>query len=195
MPTLTYVSHPNVVKDPDVPVPRWGLNELGFSRARAMLAQPWTSDITNIVSSDEQKALDTSGVLAAHLGLEIDVRPCSGETDRSSTGYVSEEEHTRLAALYYAEPHKSARGWERSIDSQARVVRCLTDILEAADADVAVFGHGGVGTLLRCHLAGLPIAQEHDQPGMGHYWRYDLLEQRMLHGWRAIDDIEGSTTA
>lgn len=32
MPTLTYISHPNVVKDPNLAVPRWGLNALGFAR-------------------------------------------------------------------------------------------------------------------------------------------------------------------
>jgi len=188
---LRYISHANVVQDPHVPVPQWGLSDLGRDRVEAMLVQPWVNAIGRVICSSETKSLDAASILAAHLGLEIEVRASTGETDRSSTGYVPHEEHERLADLYFGRPNESARGWERSIDSQARIVEATADVFadQAADggADTAVVGHGGVGTLLYCHHAGLKIDRVHDQPGQGHYWSFDRGAKTVLHSWLPID--------
>jgi len=55
--------------------------------------------------------------------------------------------------------------------------------------DIAIVGHGGVGTLLMCWLAEVPIDRGHDQPGQGQYWSYDLTHGRMVHQWKPIDSI------
>lgn len=191
MAVLRYVSHPNVVIDPDVLVPQWGLSELGRSRAEQLTNQPWISGVQRIVASAETKAQDTATIIATHLGLEIETRPRTGETDRSSTGFVPQARHDDLARRYFAEPHVSADGWERSIDSQARIVAATADVTAPTNTtDTVVVGHGGVGTLLLCHLAGLDIDQRHDQPGQGHYWAYDIESATVLHRWRPVDDIE-----
>ncbi|NNE73971.1 MAG: histidine phosphatase family protein [Acidimicrobiales bacterium] len=199
MPLVRYISHPNVVIDPDVPVPRWSLSEVGLGRARAMLVQPWVADIGRIVCSAETKAIQTAAVLAAHLRLEPEARPQTGETDRSATGYVPAERHDELAARFFAEPYVSVHGWERAVDAQARILAAVSDLLVPAvshSSDTAIVGHGGVGTLLFCRLAGFEIDATHDQPATpaghqgGHYWTYDLDRGEVLHPWRAIDDIE-----
>ncbi len=191
MAIFRYVSHPNVVIDPDVPVPSWGLSELGRSRAQALTQQPWMPDVQRLVASAETKAQDTAAILAGHLGLEVETRPETGETDRSSTGFVPQERHDELARRYFAEPETSADGWERSIDSQQRVIAATADLVASTnDLNTVVVGHGGVGTLLFSHLAGLEIDQRHDQPGQGHYWAYDIATATVLHPWRPVDDIE-----
>lgn len=48
-----FITHPNVVVSPDVPVPRWPLSDLGKHRMRAGLRQPWVRDITSIYCSTE----------------------------------------------------------------------------------------------------------------------------------------------
>jgi broad specificity phosphatase PhoE len=57
------------------------------------------------------------------------------------------------------------------------------------DGDVAMVAHGGTGTLLLCHLAGVPISRDWDQPRTngGNYFAFDLMTFRLLHGWRSID--------
>ena len=186
-----YISHANVVQDPAVPVPQWGLSDLGRSRVERMLGQPWISAIGRVVCSAETKSIEAAEILANHVSVDIEIIAETGETDRTSTGYVPHEEHERLASLYFARPHESAGGWERSIDSQARIVKATGDLLnEGGGSDVAVVGHGGVGTLLFCHLAGLDIDERHGQPGQGHYWTYDRAAKRVVHGWRPIDSIE-----
>lgn len=194
-----YISHPEVDIDPEVPVPRWGLSEVGRRRIGVLAGRPWLRSIGRVVSSEETKAVEAASVLAGRLGLEVEIRPATGETDRSATGFVSHARHEDLAARYFAEPEVSAEGWERAVDSQRRVVEALTDLTgppsgsgstSASVTDrpaVAVVGHGGVGTLLWCHLTGQAIDQAHDQPGQGHYWTWDREAATMLHDWHPVD--------
>ncbi len=192
MSILRYITHPNVEIDAGTPVPMWGLSALGRRRALAMLDQRWVGSIGCIISSSETKALETADLIASRLGFPVEVRPSSGEIDRSSTGFVEPERHELLADRFFAEPESSMEGWERAVDAQRRIVEVLRDVVEARAGrdDVAVVGHGAVGTLLMCHLAGLTISRYHDQPGQGHFWSYDRSDRRLLHGWRSIDDPE-----
>ncbi len=170
-----------------------------------MLAQLWVGDVGRVISSGETKATETARILADHVGLPVEVRFDLGEIDRRSTGFVTAERHERLADRLFAEPTVSADGWERADNAQRRVVAAVADIVsESSDSDsvgadsdsvraggeTAVIGHGGVGTLLLCHLAGLAIDRSHDQPGQGHFWTYDLDVRRLVHPWRAIDLLE-----
>ncbi len=191
MATLRYITHPEVAVDPSVPVPNWDLSEVGFQRAQLLLTRPWIGDIAAVVSSAERKAKTTAAILADHLGVTVDVRPATGENDRSATGFVPPSEFERLADAFFSWPDQSISGWERAVDAQARIVAELSDLLTPARAtgDIAVIGHGGVGTLLYCHLAGLKISRQHDQPGQGHYFSVDIETGRPLHHWRTIDEI------
>ncbi len=201
MSLLRYISHAEVAKAADVPVPSWSLSPTGRRRVEALARQPWLLSVGQIVCSAETKAIEAATILADRLELSIEIRPETGETDRSATGYVTEERHTELANRYFADPDRSADGWETAIASQQRVVEALADLLTEPDApnggepgvigaarpDVAVVGHGAVGTLLWCHLTGHAIDRRHDQPGQGHYWTWDRAAARMVHPWHPID--------
>jgi broad specificity phosphatase PhoE len=89
------------------------------------------------------------------------------------------------------------RGWETATDAQARIVAeieaCLGgDLDEAAAGDVLVVGHGAVGTLLYCALAGLPISRRYDQPpGGGCCFAFSIRTRRPIFGWRPMERIAG----
>lgn len=177
--------------DPDVAVSEWGLSSRGLDRARRCLDQPWVSTITRIVTSPERKAIQMATVLGDHLRIPIETRNSTTEIDRSSTGFVPPAEHERLADRLFAEPQASARGWETADHAQARIASAVADLLEPGDSgDIAIVGHGGVGTLLMCRLADLPIDRVHDQPGQGHYWSYDIANRRIVHQWKPIDSLD-----
>lgn len=186
MSVLRYISHPEVAIDPEVPVPRWGLSEKGKTRGLALCEQPWMTEVRRVVTSPETKALELASIVAERLELPINIRPETGETDRSSTGYVPPDQHERLADAFFGSPLESVSGWERAIDVQTRMIDALADLLDSS-RNTVVIGHGGAGTLWYCALAGLPINRSHDQPGAGHYWSYDLEEGTMSHGWKPID--------
>jgi broad specificity phosphatase PhoE len=192
MAVIRYMSHPEVVIDAGVAVPDWGLSGVGRQRTRAMCRQPWLPTTRRIVSSPEHKALEAAAIVADHVGLTVEIRPGTGETDRSATGFVPSERHETLADAFFARPEHSAEGWERAVDVQARVAAALADLL-GGDVDALVVGHGAAGTLWYCLLAGLPIGRQHDQPGVGHYFAIELPTRRPIHPWRCIDAIEDST--
>ncbi|TPI61373.1 histidine phosphatase family protein [Mesorhizobium sp. B3-1-7] len=188
MPIAYYITHPQVRIDADVPVPEWGLSDVGRARAVAMLDQPWVGSIGRIVSSAERKAIETAEILAGRLHLAVEVRERTHENDRSATGFLPPPEFEAVADQFFARPHESIRGWERAIDAQSRIVGEVEAAHAASEADIAFVGHGGVGTLLLLHLDGREISRKADQPaGGGNYFAWDIGSRRLIHGWLPID--------
>ncbi|MET3520680.1 broad specificity phosphatase PhoE [Mesorhizobium abyssinicae] len=150
-----YITHPQVQVDANVPVPEWGLSDIGKARAVAMLDQPWIGSIRRIVSSAERKARETAEILATRLRLAVEVRERMHENDRSATGFLPPPEFEAVADQFFANPDDSIRGWERAIDAQRRIVSEVDAVLGNDDpGDTAFVGHGGVGTLLLLSLTG-----------------------------------------
>ena len=113
------------------------------------------------------------------------------ENDRSATGYLPRKEFEDVADCFFSEPTQSIRGWERAIDAQRRIVAEIEATLaNAQTGDVLYVGHGGVGTLLRCWLAGVPIDRKHDQPGGkgGCLFSFSLPDRKPISDWRLIED-------
>jgi len=189
-----YITHPQVRIDPDVPIPRWGLSEVGRERAKAAAALPWVKTLGRIVSSDETKAIETAEILADAAGITIEIDERGHENDRSATGFLPPPEFEKAADWFFAHPEESFHGWERAVDAQSRIV----SVVEAALADhdptipIAFIGHGGVGTLLRCHLGGMPIARSHDQTGGGgNLYAFRLSDRLLLTGWVVMETWQG----
>lgn len=189
MARVWYISHPAVIVDPATPVPQWSLKPEGravlagfIARERAALGA-----IRSIWSSDETKAIEAAALLGAALDIAPRLAGRSHENDRSATGFIPPDQFEAAADAFFARPEQSFRGWERAVDAQARIVAAFDAVLAAApDGDVALVGHGGVGTLLYCHLAGLAIDRRHDQPAQGCVWLAERGDRRPLHGWRAL---------
>lgn len=189
---VRYLTHPQVQIDPDVPVPQWGLSPIGRTRTEALANADWLANTTQIVSSGERKAIETAEIIAAKLGVMIEIREAMHENDRSATGFLKPAEFEQVADRFFAEPHLSVRGWERAVDAQARIVREAAAVLgRNRPGDILFVGHGAVGTLLFCHAAGHPIDRVHDQPaGGGHVFAFAREGRHIVHGWRRMEEIE-----
>lgn len=187
---VRYLTHPDVVIDPSIPVPQWRLSAIGRARAEMAARAAWLRNTTQIVSSGETKAIETAEIIAAELGLEFEIRPRMHENDRSATGVLSQPEFQAMADRFFANPTISVRGWERAIDAQARIVEEAEEVLSRGQpGDILLVGHGGVGTLLYCHYSGLAIDRKHDQlpGGGGCYYAMRKSARTILHGWRRIE--------
>lgn len=169
-----YLTHPEVAIDPEVPVPDWGLSDIGRERAEKATSLSWASDIRHVISSRERKAVETAEIFASPLGLTPIAIAAMHENDRSATGFLPPDEFEHVADAFFTVPDTSIRGWERARDAQHRIVEAVRDALKhIPDAEpVLLSGHGGVGTLLKCHLMGVPISRVHDQSGGGHWYRF-----------------------
>jgi broad specificity phosphatase PhoE len=158
-----------------------------------LVEEPWWRDVSYLCCSDETKALETAALISGRTGLRVHVRPETHEVDRSATGFVPDGEHQALADALFAHPDRSARGWERAVDAQARVVGAVADLVEETAGDVVVVGHGAVGTLLMCDLASWAIDGRRRPSGQGQFWTYDRSTSILRHGWRPIDAIESAS--
>jgi broad specificity phosphatase PhoE len=187
---MRYLTHPQVIIDPHVPVRSWRLSAVGAARVQALTTAGWLADTTLVVSSAEQKALETAEPLAAALGIPLEVREKMHENDRSATGFLPPVEFERVANEFFANPNQSIRGWERAVDAQARIVREAEAVLSRQhEGDVLFVGHGAVGTLLLCHYSNVTIARTHDQPsGGGCYFTMTKANRRVLHTWRRMEE-------
>jgi broad specificity phosphatase PhoE len=179
---LVFLTHPEVVIDPAVPVPRWHLAPAGIAKLRRAAASGALDGVGAVWASTETKAIETAGILAAARGLGVRVREELGENDRSATGYLPPPEFERMADAFFANPAESVRGWERAVDAQARIVAAVRAIAaeETAEGDILVAAHGAVGALLRGQLAGAPISRALDQPGAGCWFAVELPAFRLL---------------
>jgi broad specificity phosphatase PhoE len=188
---VRYLTHPQVQIDPAVPVPQWSLSPVGRARTETIANAPWLARTTQIISSGERKAIETAEIIADRLGLIIEIREAMHENDRSATGFLNPAEFEDVANQFFAEPHLSVRGWERAIDAQARIVREAEAVLTRnRPGDVLFVGHGAVGTLLFCHIAGHPIDRAYDQPaGGGHVFAFTRDGRKIVHGWRKMEEI------
>ena len=184
-----YLSHPEVVIDPQVPVDRWGLSDLGRARVAALAASGALGPVTTVFSSTETKAIETAAPLAQALGADLRVDPKMGENDRSATGYLPEPEFQATADAFFAAPDQSIRGWETARAAQARIVDAVRRAVAKTRGDLLFCGHGAVGTLLYCHLAGLPIARAHDQARGGSTFGFDLPDGPALGPWQPMDAL------
>jgi broad specificity phosphatase PhoE len=188
---IRYLTHPQVKIEPDVPVPSWGLSDVGRIRTEALANAGWLSETTQIISSGERKAIETAATIAGQLNVTVEVRDAMHENDRSTTRFLAPDEFESVADQFFADPLVSIRGWGRAIDAQLRIVREVECVLARnRSGDVLFVGHGAVGTLLFCHYSGLAIDRTHDQPaGGGHCFTLVKDGRRVLHPWRRMEDL------
>ncbi|NRA86943.1 MAG: histidine phosphatase family protein [Rhizobiales bacterium] len=186
---LLFITHPEVLIDANVEVTHWPLNSIGQTRIMSFSKYTILKNVGVIWSSNEIKAVQTAKILQNTLNISVSYLENLGENDRPSTGFVEPNKFDEFANLFFLTPEKSVMGWETAQQAQQRIVKAYEEVISAnakSHSDIAIISHGAVGTLLYCHLKGLPISRQYDQPYQGHYWVYDLALKKMQHGWLAI---------
>jgi broad specificity phosphatase PhoE len=193
MASLIFVTHPEVVIDPNEPIPEWPLNALGRQRMERFAQALDRCDVSAVYASTERKAMDGAAIVAERLGLSYQMDEHLGENDRSSTGYIAPPEFWEVVAEFFARPHESIRGWERAVDAQTRIVTAVTRIAQGDETsgDIVIVSHGGVGCLLTAHLQKVAIGQESrpTHPGGGCLIAIDRDTLRITQDWRTIEEF------
>jgi len=189
--TIRYLSHPQVCIDPSTPVPEWSLNEVGKNRVELLAKSGVLANTQLLVSSAETKAIETASPLVAAIQCQFEIREKMHENDRSATGFLPPDEFEAVADQFFAHPTKSVRGWETAQAAQSRIVSEVEDCLSKnPEGDILFVGHGGVGTLLFCHLSDHHISREFDQGpgGGGCYFEFSGLQERPKQSWQALEN-------
>lgn len=193
MASIFFVTHPEVVIDPAVPVPQWPLSATGRRRMGLFIDEALAGrEVTAVWSSAERKALDGGEIVAVRLGIPHRIDEALGENDRSATGYLPPDEFWPVVAEFFGRPDESVRGWATARDEQARIVEAVRRVSrnEQTAGDVVVVSHGGVGQLLSAHLQGVAIGEEDrpQHPGGGCWMTLDRETLAIKEGWRSAPD-------
>jgi len=191
MNAIVFITHPEVVIDPAIPVPRWPLSDQGRARMEAFAGALAGRPVAAVWSSDELKALGGAAILAARLGAPHRIDPKLGENGRESTGYIAPPEFWEVVDQFFARPDESVRGWETARHAQHRIVDAVTRLdAESRPGVVLVVSHGGVGALLTAHLQDVDIGRENrpQNPGGGGYLVIDRSPLTLRHTWRDMEE-------
>lgn len=189
-----YLTHPQVAIDPRVSVPHWGLSDIGRVRLTAIAGRGWVRSLSHVFASTEKKAIEGAEIIAAAANCRVETVEEMGENDRSATGFLPPPEFEKAADWFFANPSQSFHGWETADAAQARIVSAVEAAIARSSRErpVAFVGHGGVGTLLKCHLGGLPISRTRDQlGGGGNVFAFGLSDRRLLCDWTPVETFEG----
>ncbi len=190
--TVRYLSHPQIQIDPHKAVDKWSLNDLGRSRVLALSQSDALAGTEIIISSAETKAVETATPIAQALGCPLDIRQQMHENDRSATGFLPPDEFETVADQFFKYPDTRIRGWETATSAQARIVAEVRECLSLyPDGDILFVGHGGVGTLLYCHLPRVEISRDFDQGagGGGCFFEFQNMQSKPVSSWRPLEDM------
>ena len=194
MSVATYLTHPEVNIDPNVPTPCWSLSNIGRERLQLAIGRGIFDHIELVIASSEQKALDAAEIICDRQDLPFLENSAFDENDRSSTGFLAADAFDTVATQFFEQPDKSVRGWETAIAAQNRIVDAVHKYLtQFEDKRVLFVGHGAVGTLLKCHIGKRQISRDEDQrlmaaKGGGNVFSFDWANRTLLTDWVSLED-------
>ena len=141
------------------------LNELGREQARE-LAEQLDGSIDALYSSDLARARETAEIVAAKLGLEVQVDPRLRERSFGSweglTMLEIEERFADSHRRWRAGEGAGADDAEAFEDFFARVTEFLADVLRLhPDEEVLVISHGGSIRVIHALAAGVDYVRDH----------------------------------
>ena len=188
--TVYYFTHTQIRVDPAIPVRDWHLSDEGRARVLRVVHAPWLSLVTRVVASTEYRVIETAHIFAGRRDLSVEIHSEIDDGRRPSSEFLSMVDLDETIDAFFARPQESPRpGWESAADAQRRAVAGLDALLtDSADgSDLLIIGHGRIGTLLLCHLAGLPIARDYSQPTPGgNLFAFDHSSRKVLFRWRIV---------
>jgi len=188
MAQVFFITHPEVIIDPTIPVPEWELSEVGKLRTQEFVEKNILPEkVAAIFSSIEKKAEQTANIIAKKFYLTPKLCPELGEIDRSSTGYVPLNEHNYIVREWFNHPTVSIKGWETAERVQKRAVNHLITMIAQFEEDtIVVVSHGGIGAVTLAALLYQDISLRYEQPQLGSYFVFDSKEVKVVEQWQAM---------
>ena len=189
MPTAYYFTYTQVRVEPAVSNFAWRLSDEGRARVIGVINAPWMARIGRIATADEDRAVETAGILARRRKLPVTVNPGLRDVGRPGHEYLCASEFQETLAALFARPDRPTRlGWETARHAQERIVAAVSEEVAegASGGDLLFTGHGAAGTLLLCHLDGSPISSDSFEPTPGgNLFAFDCDTLKVLFRWRS----------
>lgn len=182
---IIYATHPSVNIAPNVLPDKWTLSEKGREDAKRLLELPFWNSVDLLYSSTEHKAIEVAEMLVSKFGFPYQSFSEFGEADRTAKPFLPFEEYMKAIAQAYAEPTQNHLGWESHADMQKRNADKLGEIIaENPGKTIAIIGHGGAGTVLKCFIKKSPIQFSEDPKQTGCYFIADWDNRTITTDWQ-----------
>ena len=205
MPTVFFITHPDVAIDPGVSVADWPLNKRSRARMHAITTRPWVRRVRHIFASSERKARDAAQILADGLGLGgYSVIANLAENDRKTT----ERRRASLPRTSSRGPStRSLRSRNRASGAGSRPQMLRHELLSPSSRPCRkplserISPLSGTAARGPCSIAasrGCRSIAAYDQPATngGNWFAFDRASRKLLRdGWQSIDAAEAALEA
>lgn len=153
---LVLVKHAMPVLAPSVPARQWLLGDDGRRQSHALARSLAHVRSTLVLSSVEPKAKATAEIVAADLGRTARVVPGLHEHERDNVGWLGDDELTRAAERFFANPDRVVFGLESASAARHRFAGAVDGLLaDHPDQNLIVVAHGTVISLFTAERAGM----------------------------------------
>lgn len=150
-----FIRHARPEIDPQLPAGQWPLSSDGQQQSLALAQRLNGMGLTHIVTSTEQKAIETGRIIATYLGLPLLTLPNLHEHDRTNTPFQSESQFQQAIRDLFAHPDQLVFGQETANQALARFQQAVAGVLEMFPAGkVAIVAHGTVISLYMAYCSG-----------------------------------------
>lgn len=154
--TLILVKHSLPALEPGVPSREWQLSDVGRARCIPLAERLGIYNPAIIAASAEPKATETGQIIAARLGVPIEVVADLHENDRTGQGWLGTAELEARIAQFFAEPERRIMGNETADEAHARFAAAVEAVcVRHPKGTIVVVAHGTVITLFVARSIGL----------------------------------------
>ena len=146
MPKIYLIRHAETQQDTGAEASQWVLSERGEEQVELLSQQSFWAEVKAVISSPERKAIATVQDIAFEKKIPFSTHDCLRELQRTPE-YIADYDARVLEV--FEQPARSIGGWERAADAQARIMRCVEELIAAhAEAPIAICSHGMALALL-----------------------------------------------
>ncbi|MCP9485681.1 MAG: phosphoglycerate mutase family protein [Gaiellaceae bacterium MAG52_C11] len=181
---LVLVRHAEVRLDAELPPRRWELTDQGRADAERLARLAVFAAVEAVVSSPEPKAHATAEPIAAVAGVELRAERDLWEAERGASPV-----HDRAAFIARVDAWLGGSPvpcWEERDAASARIVACVSRLVDEVNGDVVVVSHGAVLSLYLAWLRGRERVELRDWEAipLPAVAVVDPLARRILEPWQ-----------
>ena len=151
--TIYFLRHAETKVDKNMPISAWQLSENGIKQVEELSQTNIFNDIDVIISSAEEKAVQTAQPFVHKLGKEITRIPELNELDRDKGGFLEKDEFDKTVKFCLTNRDKSINNWETANHALERFSKKIEKIdAHNENKKILIVAHGFVLNLYFAQL-------------------------------------------
>jgi len=179
-------SQPEIVEG--VPAKEWQLSEEGRRRCESMAKIMALYVPQAVVTSREQKALETGQIIANQLDLPVSAAENLHEHERSNVPFWGRDEFVVTVKRFFDQPDQLVMGEETAEQASTRFDAAVQSVLMENSGSIAIVAHGTVMSLFAAKHTKIEAHSLWKRLGMPAMLVFSLPEIELVE---IIEDVDG----